>query len=89
MVQLKRKDILYYARIHPKVKLFEVCELVVNTVQPSYFVAVDKKDKHSYLFSYDDIDNILFADRDIALQKVLDAESKAPKDNYEISYEEY
>ena len=32
---------------------------------------------------------ILFADRDIALQKVLDAESKAPKGNDEISYEEY
>ena len=89
MVQLKRKDILYYARIHLKVKLFEVCELIVNTIQPSYFVAVDKRDKHSYLFSYNDIGNILFADRNIALQKVVEAETKESKDNYKTDYEEY
>ena len=67
----------------------QVCELIIRTIEDTYFVAIDKKDKHAYLFTYEDIDIILFAKRDDALSKVLDAEKKSPKIKYEIDYEEY
>ena len=89
MVQLKKKDRLFYARIIPRTRIYEVCELIIRTIEDTYFVAIDKKDKHAYLFTYEDIDIILFAKRDNALSKVLDAEKKSPKIKYEIDYEEY
>ena len=89
MVQLKNKDRLFYARIIPRTRIYEVCELIIRTIEDTYFVAIDKKDKHAYLFTYEDIDIILFAKRDDALSKVLDAEKKSPKIKYEIDYEEY
>lgn len=89
MVQLKKKDRLFYARIIPRTRIYEVCELIIRTIEDTYFVAIDKKDKHAYLFTYEDIDIILFAKRDDALSKVLDAEKKSPKIKYEIDYEEY
>lgn len=89
MVQLKKKDRLFYARIIPRTRIYVVCELIIRTIEDTYFVAIDKKDKHAYLFTYEDIDIILFAKRDDALSKVLDAEKKSPKIKYEIDYEEY
>lgn len=89
MVQLKKKDRLFYARIIPRTRIYEVCELIIRTIEDTYFVAIDKKDKHAYLFTYEDIDIILLAKRDDALSKVLDAEKKSPKIKYEIDYEEY
>lgn len=89
MVQLKKKDRLFYARIIPRTRIYEVCELIVRTIEDTYFVAIDKKDKHAYLFTYEDIDTILFTKRDDALSKVLEAEKKSPKIKYEIDYEEY
>lgn len=89
MVQLNKKDRLYYARIVPKTKVYEVCEMIVRTVENTWFVAIDKRDKHAYLFVYDDIGTSLFYERDKALAKVIDAEKNAPKTNDEIFYEEY
>lgn len=89
MVQLKKKDRLYYARIIPKTRIYEVCEVIVRTVKDTWFVTVDKRDKRAYLFNNSDIDAIVFFDRKIALEKVLEAEKSAPKEKYEINYEEY
>lgn len=89
MVRLKRKDSLYYARIIPRTRIFEVCELIVRTVRDTWFVAVDKRDKRAYLFNNTDIEKIVFFDRIIALSKVNEAEKSAPKMKCEIEYEEY
>lgn len=89
MVQLKKKDRLYYARIIPRTRIYEVCEVIVRTVRDTWFVTVDKRDKRAYLFNNSDFDVIVFKDRDIALSKVLNAEKSAPKEKYEIDYEEY
>lgn len=89
MVQLKKKDILYYARIIPKTRIYEVCEVVVRTIKENWFVAIDKRDKHAYLFAYDDVDKILFSDRKDALIKVIETEKNAPHICYETYYEEY
>ena len=89
MVQLKRKDRLYYARIIPTTKIYEVCEIFVRTVRDTWFVAVDRRDKRAYLFDNKDINKIVFFDRNIALEKVNEAEKCAPKEKSEIDYEEY
>ena len=69
MVQLKKRDRLYYARIIPKTRIYEVCEVIVRTVEDAWFSVIDKRDKRVYLFVYNDIGDILFKNRNEALQK--------------------
>lgn len=85
---MKKKDILYYARIVPKTGIYEVCELLIRTVEERYFVGIDKRDKHAYLFLYSDMNKIVFENRKEALKRVKDAEKNKIKTNYEIYYEE-
>ena len=66
---MKKQDILYYARIVPRTGIYEVCELLIRTVEESYFVGIDKRDKHAYLFLYSDINNTVFENRKEALKK--------------------
>lgn len=89
MKTINRKDKLYYARILPKVGVFDVCELTVRTVTDSWFVGIEKRDKRAYLFDFSALDNIVFVNRKDALKKVSDAEVKNPKVSSEIDYEEY
>lgn len=89
MVRLKKGDRLFYARILPTVRIYDVCEVIVRTVRDTYFVGVDKREKRAYLFNFDDIDTILFQNRNIALEKVHTAENNALKGKCEIDYEEY
>lgn len=44
------KDKLYFARILPKVGIYDVCELTVRTVGEDYFVGIDKRDKQAHIF---------------------------------------
>ncbi len=83
MAQLKKKDKLYYARILPRVGVFEVCEIIVRTVTDTWFAGIDKRDKRAYLFSYSDIGKTVFYERETALRNVIDAEEKAPKISFE------
>ena len=85
---MMKQDILYYARIVPKTGIYEVCELLIRTVEETYFVGIDKRDKHAYLFLYSDINKAVFENRKEALKKVKDAEKNKIKTNYEIYYEE-
>lgn len=55
---------------------YEVCEVFIRTVSDLWFVSIYKIDKHTYLFFYNDIDKILFFNREITLLKVIDAEEK-------------
>ena len=92
MVQLKKKDRLYYARILSNTRVYEVCELIIRTVSETWFVGIDKRDKHAYLFTYDKIGKEVFFEREIALSKVINAEKNASNnenENEEIFYEEY
>ena len=45
MVQLKKKDRLFYARIIPRTRIYEVCELIIRTIEDTYFTtqAICKK----------------------------------------------
>lgn len=84
-----KKDILYYARTIPQTGIFEVCELIIRTVEDDYFVGSDKRDRHAYLLHYTDLDKIVFQDRKTALQKVKDAEKNRSTVKHETYYEEY
>ena len=87
--KIRKNDIVYYARIMPKLGIFDVYDLKVRTVEDTYFVAIDKRDKKSYLFTFTDINKTVFANREDALSKVKEAEKNKPKVSAEIFYEEY
>lgn len=89
MSELNQKDIVYYARIIPTSSIYDVCELIIRTVEDSWFVGIDKRDKHAYLLHNDDIGKIVFNKRKDALNKVLDAESNKKETIDETYYEEY
>ena len=89
MPQLKRNDIVYYARIIPNTGIYEVCELIIRTVADDYFAGMDKRDKRTYLFGYNAINNTVFVDRKDALNKVKIAESNKKDISSETYYEEY
>lgn len=90
MADLKKKDIVYYARIVPNTSIYDLCELKIRTVEDSYFVGVDKSDKHAYLLNYDSIGKTVFKDRKTALKVAQEAEKNKTKIvSNEYYYEEY
>ena len=74
MSDLKRKDIVYYARIIPASYIYDVLELKIRTVENNWFVGIEKRDKQAFLFHDTDIDKIIFIDRNKALKVVKNAE---------------
>lgn len=86
---VKKKDRLYYARIIPKTGIYEVCEIILRTIEDTWFVGIDKRDKHAYMFNYSDLNTILFAERKDALDNVKAAEKNKIKISEETDYEEY
>ena len=87
--KIKKDDIVYYARIMPKLDIYDVYELKVRTIENTYFSTIDKRDKKSYLFSYNDIGKTVFLNRQEALNKTKEAEKNKPKVSTETYYEEY
>lgn len=87
-IALKKKDKLFYARILPKVGIYEVCEMVVSVTHDTWFAVNDKRDKHRYIFTYSDIGKILFRVREDALAKVKEAEKQKIDISDETDYEE-
>lgn len=86
---INKKDIVYYARILPETGVYDVCELFVRTVEDDYFVGIDKRDKHAYLFGYNAVDDIIFDNRKDALKRVQEAEKNKKEISEETYYEEY
>lgn len=86
---IRKGVVLYYARILRLVGMYEVIELLIRTVEDDYFVGVDKHDKHAYLFSYSNLNKLIFNNRQKCLDIVLDAEKNAPKVSNEKEYGEY
>lgn len=86
---MKKKDIVYYARVIPNTGIYDVCELKIRTVKDDWFVGVDRRDKRAYLFYDKDICNVIFFNRNNALEKVRTAEANKKVINQETYYEEY
>lgn len=89
MSELKKKDVVYYARIIPTSGIYDVYELVIRTVEDDWFVGLEKRDKHAFIFNHTDINKVVFKDRNDALNKVLEAEANKKEVNNETYYEEY
>ena len=71
---MKIGDIIHYPRCmngH-----FDLCELKIRTAEDDWFVGVDKRDKHAYLFGSKDIDIKVFPNRKDALEIVKREEEK-------------
>lgn len=87
---IKKKDVLYYTRIIPNCGIYDVFEVKVRSVYDDYFVALEKRDKHAFLFYYNDINKRVFRDRKVALKIVQEAEKNKKKTiSEETYYEEY
>lgn len=90
MKVLNKGDILYFSRIIPKTGIYDVCELYIRTVEETYFVGIDKKDKQAHIFGYDRINEDIFDNRKDALNKVQRAEkNKKYGKPQEVYYEQY
>ena len=87
--ELKKGDIIYYARIMTNLGVFDVCELKIRTVADTYFVGTDKRDKKAFLLPYSAIEKYVFIDRKDAVDKAMVAEENAPRVSKETYYEEY
>ena len=86
---IKPKNIVYYARIMPKLGIYDVHDLKVRSTEDTYFVGVDVRSKHSFIFSYKDIGKAIFLNREDAVTKAHEAEKSRPKASTETYYEEY
>lgn len=90
MKVLNKGDILCFSRIIPKTGIYDVCELYIRTVEETYFVGIDKKDKQAHIFGYDRINEDIFDNRKDALNKVQRAEkNKKYGEPQEVYYEQY
>ena len=89
MVELKKKDIVYYARILPSSSIYDVLELSIRTVEKDWFVGIEKRDKQAFLFQTNELNKTVFTDRNIALKMVTDAEENKKEIKDEIFYEEF
>lgn len=87
--EIKKSDVIYYARVMPTVGLYEIVELKVRTVTENYIVGIDKNTKHAFMFYFDDINRTIFFDRNEALKVVKAAEKNGKKISDEKYYEEY
>ena len=88
MSELKKKDVVYYARIIPTSGIYDVLELKIRTVEKDWFVGIEKRDKQAFLFENDTINKTVFKDRKKALKKVKDAELNKKEIINEECYEE-
>ena len=67
---------MYWARVLPKIQVYDLYELKVRTLYDTYFVCVDKRTKQSYMFSYHNINKTIYVVREDALEHIKSEESK-------------
>lgn len=74
-MNLHKGSVFYYARLIPKNHVYEVCELKIRTIEETWFVGVDKRDKHAYLLNTADINQTVFEKRQDALSLVKEMQN--------------
>ena len=83
MDELQKGDFVYYARIFkPPLCEYEIIELKVNCInnELKYFTGCEvSKSKQTFIFNFCDWDKCVFADRNVALNLVKEAEKKFGK----------
>lgn len=90
MSNLKKNDIVYYARAIPLSGIYDVLELKIRTVETGWCVGIEKRDKQAFLFSDSEIGKTIFTDRKEAVNKIEHMEARRKETiNTETYYEEY
>lgn len=74
-MNLHKGSVVYYARLIPKNHVYEVCELKIRTIEETWFVGVDKRDKHAYLLNTANINQTVFEKRQDALSLVKEMQN--------------
>ena len=88
--RIKKGKIIYYSQCLEPCAIFEVLELKIRTICENWFVGIENKTKHAYLFYEKDIGKCIFFDREDALSVVKAAEKNCKKKfGDEKFYEEY
>lgn len=87
MDSLKKGQMMYYARIMPTLGLYDVYDCKVITVADTWFSAMEKRNKRTFIFNFADIGKTVFENRLDALEKVTEAESR--KGEFNVSDETY
>jgi hypothetical protein len=86
---MNKGDKIYFARILPRVGIYDVCDLKVRMVAETWFSAIDNRTKQTFLFSNKEIGKKVFHDRNEALEKVKIAEKNKKEISVETYYEEF
>lgn len=86
---MKKGNMIYFARILPRVGIYEVYDLKIRMVAETWFSATDKRTKQTFLFSNKDVGNKVFQNREEALEKVKIAEKNKKEIVEETYYEEF
>ena len=74
----------------PNLGIFDVYELKIRTIEDTYFVGTDKRDKKAFFLPYSAIEKYVFIDRKDAVDKATIAEENNKKVvSTETYYEEY
>lgn len=74
-VGIKKGQVLYYAQIMPTLSIYEVIEGVVRSVDEDWFCILEKDGGGSAkLFENFQFNKIVFNNRGLALEKVLEAQ---------------
>lgn len=74
-MNLHKGSVVYYARLIPKNHVYEVCELKIRTIEETWLVGVDKRDKHAYLLNTANINQTVFEKRQDALSLVKEMQN--------------
>ena len=76
---IKKGDVVYYSQCLESCGVFEVLELTLRTVEDTWMVGVETKEKHAHLLYKNDIDKCIFFNRHDALMTVKEAESSCKR----------
>ena len=77
--KIKKGSVVYYAQCLNFCAVFEVLELKIRTVEDNWFVGIENKEKHAYLFYDKAIGKEIFFDRKEALDVVKAAEKNCKR----------
>lgn len=69
-LNLKKKDQVFYLRKLPEQDINEILRLTLRTVTNDYFVGIEEKEQHAFLFYYSDIGQIVFMTYGEALENM-------------------
>lgn len=69
-MRLKKKDKVFYLRKLSNQDIDEILRLTLRTVTDEYFVGIEEKEQHAFLFHYSDIGRIVFKTYGEALENM-------------------